>query len=120
MKKTSLLQTALVAVTLPLLLWLELSCSFRCFPGGCNDGLVLVDGPEVFTRERLLTRRYEAPSHEIEVIGDFGRVITRTENVPSPWMNWPRVSHGAASACAERSTVWRSADGSRRGPRVCL
>ena len=31
----------------------------------------------------VVSRRYEAPSYEVEVKGDFGRVITRTENIPS-------------------------------------
>ncbi|MBN1918977.1 MAG: DUF108 domain-containing protein [Verrucomicrobia bacterium] len=37
----------------------------------------------------VVTRRYEAPSHELEVRGEFGRVITRTENVQFP--SYPKL-----------------------------
>jgi aspartate dehydrogenase len=48
----------------------------------------------------IVTRHYEAPSHEIEVKGDFGRVIARTENVPSPASpHVPRLAvHSAVAA----------------------
>lgn len=41
-------------------------------------------GPER-TRVRIMTSpHYTTNSHEIEVVGEFGRLVTRTENVPSP------------------------------------
>ena len=36
------------------------------------------------TKVRIITSpEFEKNAHEIEIIGDFGRMTTRTENVPS-------------------------------------
>lgn len=48
----------------------------------------------------VVTRRYAAPSHELEITGEFGRVITRTENIPLP--SYPRLTYlGLRSAVAK-------------------
>ncbi len=39
----------------------------------------------------MVTRRYKAPSHELEITGECGRVITRTENVVLP--SYPRLTY---------------------------
>lgn len=47
------------------------------------------------TRVRIITSpKYKDNVHEVEVIGVFGRLVARTENVPSP--NNPRTSYLAA------------------------
>ncbi|MFH1868763.1 MAG: aspartate dehydrogenase [Candidatus Omnitrophota bacterium] len=51
------------------------------------------------TRVRIITSpEYMVNVHEVEVEGDFGRLITRTENVPSP--DNPRTSFLAALSAA--------------------
>jgi aspartate dehydrogenase len=48
----------------------------------------------------VVTRRYEAPSHELEVRGDFGRVITRTENVQFP--PYPKLAYLAVHSAVAK------------------
>jgi len=51
------------------------------------------------TRVRIMTSpEYTTNSHEIEVIGDFGRLLARTENVPSPTN--PKTSYLAILSAA--------------------
>jgi aspartate dehydrogenase len=53
------------------------------------------------TRVRVVvTRRFEAPSYEIEVKGDFGRVITRTENVQFP--PYPKLTYLAMQSAVAK------------------
>jgi aspartate dehydrogenase len=66
----------------------------RAFPVMANAAVtVALAGPglrEVHTTV-VVTRRYKAPSHELEITGDFGRVITRTENVLLP--TYPQLTY---------------------------
>ena len=48
----------------------------------------------------IVTRRYDAPSHELEVRGDFGRVITRTENVQFP--PYPKLTYLAVQSAVAK------------------
>jgi aspartate dehydrogenase len=51
------------------------------------------------TRVRIVTSpRFKANMHEVEIKGDFGRLITRTENIPSP--KNPKTSYLAALSAA--------------------
>ncbi len=56
-------------------------------------------GPDKTTVRIVTSPEYTQNSHEIKVVGDFGEVTTRTENVPDP--SNPRTSYLAAlSVCA--------------------
>ena len=56
-------------------------------------------GPDKTTVRIVTSPEYTRNSHEIKVVGDFGEVTTRTENVPDP--SNPRTSYLAAlSVCA--------------------
>ena len=59
----------------------------KCFPQNINVAATLAMASHLKTklRIRILTSpRYKTNSHEIEMAGDFGTLITRTENVPCP------------------------------------
>ena len=69
----------------------------RGFPKNINVSAILSIagvGPKR-TRVRIITApEYTVNMHEIEVEGDFGRLVTRTENVPFP--DNPKTSFLAA------------------------
>jgi len=72
------------------------------FPKNVNVSAVLSlagVGPDKTTVKVVVDPKIKTNIHEIEVIGSFGRLMTKTENVVSP-LN-PKTSHLAVlSACA--------------------
>ncbi len=59
----------------------------KCFPQNINVAatIALASGAKDKLRIRISTSpEYKVNSHEIEVVGDFGRMVTKTENVVCP------------------------------------
>ena len=73
--------------------------AMEAFPKNVNVSATLSlagIGPEKTTVRIMVSPEYTRNSHEIEIIGKAGSVITRTENVPSPQN--PKTSYMAALA----------------------
>ena len=65
----------------------DVDTAVKLFPQNINVAatLAMASGAKSKMRIRILTSpHYTTNSHEIEVMGDFGRMVTRTENVVCP------------------------------------
>lgn len=80
--------------------------AIRAFPKNVNVAATLAlagIGPQKTTVRIFASPRYERNQHEVEIEGDFGRIRTEVENLPSP--RNPRTSELAvlsAAACLKK------------------
>jgi aspartate dehydrogenase len=86
------------------------SQAIKGFPKNVNVAALLsmaTLGPEKTTVTIIVDPNAVRNCHEVEVEGDFGKIITRTENVPSP--NNPKTSYLASlAAVATLKTITSS------------
>ena len=65
----------------------DVDTAVKHFPQSLNVAATLAlaaKGREIISVKILTSPKFQGNSHEVEIIGEFGRLVTRTDNVPCP------------------------------------